>query len=125
MLALYIMTGWYTVGRFQTIGSRDYMVGAGEGMVGLAISDPDWIQGTDMLFEKHDARWRWWFIIARTPKSSQFFVPIWLPLIAAVAVSWYTRPKRISDACCPSCGYALEGLTSTTCPECGTTITYA
>ncbi len=37
--------------------------------------------------------------------------------------SWFAsrsrKSRRIARGCCPSCGYDLQGLTTTTCPECG------
>lgn len=37
------------------------------------------------------------------------------------AARWFTRRKPLIGAC-DECGYSLEGLTSTTCPECGAAI---
>ena len=36
---------------------------------------------------------------------------------------WVLRSRRSS--LCMSCGYSLEGITTSTCPECGATITHA
>lgn len=36
----------------------------------------------------------------------------------SVTLAVYTCRSHLPD-CCPSCGYPLEGLTTTTCPECG------
>jgi hypothetical protein len=47
-----------------------------------------------------------------------------VPSVALVVWIWYlqraARPGRCTD-----CGYSLEGLATTTCPECGATITHA
>ena len=52
-------------------------------------------------------------------------MPISYPLLLSAACSmvliWSSR-RRIPEGCCQSCGYALEGLTTSTCPECGITI---
>jgi hypothetical protein len=119
LFLLNIASGWFTAGWFVQVGSRDYMPGVGVGIIGLAISDAGWIQGGDVLFETHDFRLRWWHLFARTPKSAQLFIPIWMPMLVAAGFAWYWRPRRIPVACCQSCGYALDGLASDTCPECG------
>lgn len=94
-------------------------------MIGLAISDAGWIQGRGVLFETHDLRLRWWYFFARTPKSVQFFIPIWMPMLVVAGLAWCWRPKRISDGCCQSCGYDIHAVHTDTCPECGATITHA
>ncbi len=46
---------------------------------------------------------------------------IWASFIAQVASIWIwiANRKRRLVGCCTSCGYSLEGLTGTSCPECG------
>jgi len=119
LIVLYILSGWFAAGWMQVIGSRGYLLAGGEGLVGLGITDPDLIQESGVFFEPQGAGWRGWFLIAQTPRSSQLFVPIWLPMLVVVFVAWYARPRRHRSACCESCGYALEGLTGGICPECG------
>jgi hypothetical protein len=54
--------------------------------------------------------------------------PIWplnivlMILIFAVLRKPIRRRARIKNACCPDCGYNLQGNTSGTCPECGMAI---
>ncbi len=125
LFLLNIASGWFTAGWFVQTGSRDYMPGVGEGMVGLAISDAGWIQGRGVLFETHGLRLRWWYLLTRTPKSAQFFIPILMPTLVAAGLAWYWRPRCIPDACCQSCGYDLSSVATRVCPECGATITHA
>jgi len=119
LIVLYILSGWSAAGWMQVIGSRGYLFACGEGLVGLGIADPDLIVDSGVFLESQAVGWRWWFLIAQTPRSSQLFVPIWLPMLVVALVVWYSRPRRHRSACCESCGYSLEGSTIATCPECG------
>ena len=55
--------------------------------------------------------------------SVYVFVPLWLPMLAGVVMTFIMRRleqrRRRSFGACPACGYSLHGLTSSRCPECG------
>lgn len=47
---------------------------------------------------------------------------LWIPstmLLCAAALIWWPVRKRQKSGLCSSCGYSLEGLTISVCPECG------
>ena len=53
------------------------------------------------------------------------YVPSLLIAILSVGgayVAWRIAPRRREHDACFTCGYSLEGLTMTTCPECGSSI---
>lgn len=119
LMLMYILSGWFAAGWMQVIGSRGYLLAGGEGLVGLGISDPDLIQKSGVILESQAVGWKWWFLIAQTPRSSQLFVPIWLPIMIVAFVAWYARPRKRHSDCCESCGYSLRGIKGDVCPECG------
>lgn len=52
-------------------------------------------------------------------------IPVaFLLLCTSIAMHVWARINRPKGEC-KNCGYSLEGLTSTTCPECGTTTSHA
>lgn len=59
-------------------------------------------------------------------QSTRASVPIWLPggllLVGPVVVlvRQKLREERIAAGACAQCGYLLQGLTESRCPECGT-----
>lgn len=78
---------------------------------------------------------QWWsppILGSQSPfqnSATSIEMPLVYPTGISVLISmWLIWRRMKSQACvdsCSSCGYSLEGLTTTTCPECGATITYA
>lgn len=62
-----------------------------------------------------------YFITAMALFGGGLAVVLWLPIVCRLAEG---RAVEDRSGCvnvnCPSCGYAMNGLKSTTCPECGT-----
>ena len=55
-------------------------------------------------------------VLALTPWS------VWLTWKHTLLPRLWRRRHRLAHGLCPSCGYDMQGLTTTTCPECGNTI---
>lgn len=115
-----------------TYNTTRYEVWAEQGRVGLMVGDASMPQGVwGGMWNRKGIRWR-----PQRAKASMtmgalavrvdgFIIPVWCfgaaGLIAVTGVWWF-RTKRPTLGCCQSCGYSLEGLTMSTCPECGSTI---
>jgi hypothetical protein len=80
------------------------------------------------LFPHHEP-FAWTFDWDREVPGYLFYfaaVPLWLPIVASAASGAalvYRARHRPNDGTCPGCGYDLTGITTTICPECGTTVT--
>lgn len=94
------------------------------------VSDERIIYGTTIL-----PRRKWWTTPSRFPERNVQFgsnshiwdLPIiYIALMFAGLSMWilFVRRSIIPVGFCTHCQYSLERLESTTCPECGTTITH-
>ena len=120
LLALAIITGWYTAARVQSMGSRTAVVGLGNGSFVVGLSDHAGIVPSGSWIQKFDPHWRWWWSTVRTPSSYQHMIPLWMPALLLLALAWWIRPPRKpAPNHCPACGYDLAELESNACPECG------
>lgn len=83
-------------------------------------------EGWSLIIRSH-THWtaRRWFPVVRhsaAMKLTNVVIPLWLPLLAALAAgAMMGRPRFRSRApgLCPHCGYNIQGLSGATCPECG------
>ncbi|MEZ6163573.1 MAG: hypothetical protein R3B67_03975 [Phycisphaerales bacterium] len=69
-----------------------------------------------------------WFGFDQLSGVLVLYVPSLLIAIVSMGgayVAWRTAPRRRESDACQSCGYSLADLPTTTCPECGATITHA
>lgn len=65
-----------------------------------------------------------WIRLNNWPRfSGNVLIPVWLPLLATVALSsmlWIVDRRQVRSGFCSTCGYDLTGNVSGRCPECGT-----
>lgn len=55
-------------------------------------------------------------------RSNGVLVPIWMIgalVLGVVTLVWWKRVGRVVPGACPVCGYAMEGIEGSVCPECG------
>lgn len=119
LIALAAVSGWYSGGYAMQTGSRVTMLGLGNGQGAFVIGEQGAQAALGWSWHRFDPSWRWWFSIAKTPQSSQMLIPLWAPALVLLVFGWWVRPKRLSNGQCVKCGYALVGVATESCPECG------
>ena len=75
----------------------------------------------------HMGEFHWWFDMYRMGTNWQWFIPLWLPVAAALIITgtaWrldHLACRRARIGLCPKCRYSRTGLPpNSPCPECGT-----
>jgi ribosomal protein L37E len=92
----------------------------------LTIARSPWLANESFYIAMNTEGLRW------TPHARisgvrdwELCIPVWIPLVTSVAwcvLAWRRRAAS-DDLTCARCGFSLVGLSSTTCPECGTAFT--
>lgn len=118
-----------------THSTTRYEVWAEQGRIGMMVGDASMQRGVwGGMWQRKGIRWRPQRAKASITNGAivsrvdGVIIPVWCfgaIGVLVVTCAWWIRMRRLQAGCCSSCGYSLEGLTATTCPECGTTITHA
>lgn len=111
----------YGIGVRTNSAGRALLLGVESGRLTLHDSG---IQGVQRPFlagaERRSEAWGWWFEVRRSWVGTFIAVPLWAPLVVAVAWTAFAYRKRRRPDECSACGYERAGLAAgVCCPECG------
>lgn len=127
-LLVWFVSHWYAfgVGVQAKDESRDIALAAGCVVINdlyFPGIDPAPWHLTGRVLDPPGGHWYWTWSHVVGLHVEFLRVPLWwAPLVAAAPPVWLVYRRRSARGQCPTCGYDLAGLPSTSslCPECGT-----